>query len=87
MCQIETRICKLEQLISPTTAMYGTTISRVLMDHSLFKEYDLRLEEATGREASVVWCLALGAVHVPKEFFYGHSIEQAVEQAEQAFTK
>lgn len=82
----EDRILEVEKKALPYKgAVAGTTISRVLLDHSLFEENDLDLEKASNRGASLVWCLGLGTVMEPKALFYGHTIEEAVEKAEKVF--
>ncbi len=84
MKNIEARIQKLEkQYVSYEDALAGTSISRTLLDLTLFKEYGLDLNKAiTGREASIVWCLGLGSMQEAKELFYGHTMEEAVDKAE-----
>ena len=83
MSNLEKRILEVERRYNTTGSFcVGTIISRCMMDHSLFDENGLDLAKATGNEASMVWCLAIGLTYEPKLFFYGHTIEEAVAKAE-----
>lgn len=75
---IDERIERLEKLFPGTP---GTQITRVLMDVSLLKNW-YNFEELTSKESILVWCLALGHLVEPKNFFYALSIEEVITKAE-----
>ena len=83
MDQLEERLWKLEKLFFPINTVPGTAISRVSLAHTLFKKEGIKLEVPFNKNSSsVVWCLALGPMSMPKDFFYGNTIKEAVERAE-----
>lgn len=53
----------------------GTSISRVLPDSRI-------LEKLGATPTSRVWCLAMGGMSQPKEFFYSLRLEDVIKQAE-----
>jgi len=58
----------------------GTTLTRVLMDGKLANRYD---PNSKGNPRPM-WCLALGAPHRPKEFFYSASLQGCIRKAEKS---
>lgn len=76
---IDTRLEALEA--AEGASVPGTMLNRAQMDARLFAEHGLG-EPPAGTESVTVWCLGLGASWEPKEFFYGHTIVEALEKAE-----
>lgn len=58
----------------------GTAITRVLMDAKLCQEEDITVP--AGKEYRLVWSIGLGMMNMPKWFFVGITIEQALVRAE-----
>jgi hypothetical protein len=86
MTKLEKRIDALEELACPgRSAMRDTQIVRVNMDNRLFEREGLDPKKASGRESTLVWCLALGYWGYPKAFFHGITIGDAIKKAEEAF--
>lgn len=76
MKTIDERMRALEgNLICP-----GTTITRV------FKPSDPGGKVVKGKwqppEHGLQWCVAIGVMEMPKKFFYGDTIDEAVKEAE-----
>jgi hypothetical protein len=56
----------------------GTTAQRVIMSASLMKQHKLRVsKDDLERGSRIIWCLALGPLHLPKASFYGITIREA----------
>ena len=57
----------------------GTSIVRIMMDTNQLVEKGLApIHEG---ETHMVWGVGVGRLMMPKAFYYGHTIKQAVEQA------
>lgn len=82
MIDIDTRLEALEQ--ADGASVPGTSLTRILMDVKLFAKYGLG-EPSTDAESVTLWCLGIGAPWKPKYFFYGCTIVEALEKAEEAF--
>ena len=77
-----TQIDQLEEVYRANCGhLPGTAISRVLVDNVLFEERGLPRESATGREATLVWVVGVGALAMAKTYFYGVTLEAAASAA------
>jgi len=61
----------------------GTMINRVLVDLCILRKEDgiERTPEENSKGYAMIWSLALGKMSEPKQFFYGRTIAQAIENA------
>lgn len=55
----------------------GTQLSRVLATKEFLKEQDIHTEENN----LLVWCLSLGPMGLPKQFFYGKTVYEVFRRA------
>ena len=75
---LQEKIDKLESNLREG-AVAGTALNRILMDNTLLPEHGI---EGQGRESTLVWCLTVGEMLQPwKKFYYGLTIDDAVEKA------
>ena len=58
-------------------------INRALVDLCILREEDgiERTQEENRKGYAMIWCLALGKMLEPKQFYYGRTIAQAIENA------
>jgi len=78
---LQEKIDKLETSL-PVGTVAGTALSRVLMDNKLLPGHGIK---GSDRESTLVWCLAVGSLMQPwKSFYYGLTIDEAVDKAMEA---
>lgn len=64
----------------------GTSITRVYMDLTALRKYEIRLTKAMiANRGGNVWCIGLGRSYQAKAFFYGSTIRRAFLRAQRAF--
>lgn len=64
----------------------GTAMTRVSMSTDVMKREGVAPKpDQTGLGYGMVWCIALGQMNRPKEFFYGHTLRQAYLRARRVF--
>jgi hypothetical protein len=66
----------------------GTTITRVIIGAKDINNYGLRRKSVKGApegapapESYLVWCIGIGQMEQPKNFFYGHKLRDAFVKA------
>lgn len=63
--------------------VHGTTISRALASPEILRKEGLKVSEDP-RASTLHWCVAIGGLQQPKQFYRGWTIEEAVRRAERS---
>lgn len=75
------------QLEAKLTNPPGTMINRGLLATSLRKKMGLPHKKGSSNSCTLVWCITLGGLGLPKRFFYGDTIRAAIQQAKRSIRK
>jgi hypothetical protein len=82
---IEYKIEELEDLMGCNPRIRGSLIQRAIMDTPLLERYGLiALHD---RECHLVWSAGIGHINQPKVFGWGHTIHEALTNAEKEIRK
>jgi len=74
----------LEAIETYIPGLPGTSLTRVLMDVNLCRKYSIKVPKKMvlkQREAVMVWCVGVGTLNMPKNFYYGFTPSGAVQVA------
>jgi hypothetical protein len=75
--RLEQQIAALEATIEGVS---GLTITRCIMDSSLLDKFEITPPTEV-KESYLVWSVAVGRMLMPKRFFYGWTIAEALDRA------
>jgi len=82
--EIETIEKNLEAIETYIPGLPGTSLTRVLLDVNWCRKYSIKVPKKMvlkQREAVMVWCVGVGTLNMPKNFYYGFTPSGAVRAA------
>jgi len=83
MIDIEKRIASLERKATKlglSSRSHGTQIVRLLADRAFLASRNMKLPR--DQECALIWSVGIGGIQLPKLFYYGETIAEALRRAE-----